>query len=102
MDAATRQGVQDDGEGGGERFALAGPPPGDLPLVQNHPAHQLDVEVPHREDAPAHLADGGEDLGEEVVYGLPFLQSLPELRRAPRETVVRGVRPRRLEKVDPG
>jgi len=47
------------------------------------------------------LADGGEDLGEEVVYGLPFLQPLPELRRAPRETVVREVHHRRLESVDP-
>jgi hypothetical protein len=35
--------------------------------VEDDAAHQLDVEVPHAELAPADLAGGGEDLGQGVV-----------------------------------
>jgi hypothetical protein len=101
MDASARKGVQDDGKGGAERLPLAGPHLGDLPLVQHHSAHELDVEMPHGEDAFACLADRGEDLGEKVVHGLPFLQPLPELRRARRETIVRETGHRGLKGVDP-
>ncbi len=102
MHAPPRQGVQDDREGGDERLPLAGPHlGGDLPLVQHHPAHELDVEVPHGEDALAGLSDGGENLGEKVVKGFPHRKPLTELRRARGETVVREIRHRRLERVDP-
>ena len=45
VDAAAREGVQRDGERRDERLALAGPHLGDLPLVEDHAAHELDVVV---------------------------------------------------------
>ena len=50
-----------------EGLALAGLHLGDLALVQDDAAEQLDVEVAHAELAPADLAGRGEHLGQGIV-----------------------------------
>ena len=42
-----------------------------LPLWRTHAAEQLDVVVPHSEDAAARLAADGEGVDQDVVEGLP-------------------------------
>ncbi len=42
--------------------------------MQDHPADQLDVEVPHPEHALAAFADHGERLGQQVVERLAGLE----------------------------
>ena len=59
--------VQVDGQRGDERFAFAGLHFGDLAFVEHHAADELDVEVPHVEDAAAGFADDGEGFDQEVV-----------------------------------
>ena len=59
--------VEVGGQGGDQRLALAGDHLGDVAAVEDHPAHELDVEVPHVEEPPARLAAGGERLGQQVV-----------------------------------
>jgi hypothetical protein len=44
--------------------------------------------VAHLENAPPRLAHGGEDLGEDVVEGLPLREALAELTGAGRELLV--------------
>ena len=48
--------VQDHGQRGGERLALAGPHLGDRAVVEDHAADHLDVEMALAESAPAGLA----------------------------------------------
>src|SRR5688500_9407903 len=67
MDAPTRHGVERRGEWRDEGLALAGLHLGDLALVQDHAADQLDVEMAHAELAPADLARRGEHLRQRVV-----------------------------------
>ena len=50
-----------------------------LPLVQDHAADQLHVEVPHVERAAAGLADDGEGFGQQVVERLAVGEPLAEL-----------------------
>ena len=49
VDAAAGHGVERGGERSDEGLALAGPHLGDLALVQDHAADELDVEVAHAE-----------------------------------------------------
>ena len=67
VDAVAGERVEIAGEGGDEGLALAGAHFGDLALVEDHAADQLDVEVAHVDDALAGLADDGEGFGEEFV-----------------------------------
>ena len=70
VDALAGQRVEDDGERGGQRLALAGLHLGDVAAVQDHPADELHVEVAHAHRALADLADDGEGLGQQVVERL--------------------------------
>src|SRR5207244_12437689 len=57
-------------------------------LVEDDPAHQLDVEHPLARLAQARLAGGGERLEEQVLERLPVLEPLPELGRLPSQLLV--------------
>src|SRR4051794_12705557 len=73
VDALPRERVEDDGQRGGERLALAGLHLGDVAAVQHHAADGLHVEVAHAHRALAHLADDRERLGQQVVERLAAL-----------------------------
>jgi hypothetical protein len=65
----TGEGVQVAGEGGDEGFAFAGFHFGDLALVKDDAADELDVEVTHLDGALAGFADDGEGFREDGVEG---------------------------------
>ncbi len=79
VDAGCRERVQVEREARDERLALAGLHLGDVALVQDDPAHHLDVEHPLLRFAPARLAGGGVGLEQERVERLAVLEPLPEL-----------------------
>ena len=87
-----RERVQVEREARDERLAFAGLHLGDVALVQDDPAHHLDVEHALVGLAQARLADGGERLEEEVVELLAVREPLPELGRLRAQLVV-GERP---------
>ena len=68
--AAAREGVERDGERRDERLALARAHLGDLALVEDHAAHELDVVVALSDRAPRGLAHEREDLDELLVEDL--------------------------------
>ncbi len=70
VDAAAAHGVERGGDGTDQRLALAGAHLGDLALVQDHGAQDLDVVRPHLEASAADLANGCEDLRQRVVERL--------------------------------
>ena len=67
VDAAAGRRVQDGGHRRDEGLALAGPHLGDLALVEDRRADQLDVEVAHAERPLHRLAGHREDLGHDLV-----------------------------------
>ena len=69
VDAAAGEGVQVGGEGGDEGLAFAGLHLGNLALVEDGAADELDVKVAHADGAAAGLADDGEGFGHEGVEG---------------------------------
>src|ERR1035438_7618885 len=69
VNALAGEGVQVAREGGDEGFAFTGFHFGDFALVEDHAAHQLDVEMAHVELAAAGLADHGKGWNQEVVEG---------------------------------
>ena len=78
MNAASGERVEIDGERGDERLAFAGLHLGDLAVMQNHAAHELDVEMALAERALCGFAYGREGFGQEVVEGLAVLEALAE------------------------
>ncbi len=70
VDAASREGVQRHRERRDERLAFARPHLGDLALVEDHAAHELDVVVALADGAPGRFADEGERLDELLVQRL--------------------------------
>jgi hypothetical protein len=67
--ALAGQGVQVEGQGGDQGLALAGFHFGDAAPVQDHPADELHVEMPHVHRAPARLATNRKGLGQQAVQG---------------------------------
>ena len=100
MHAATGQGVEVDRQRRHQGLALAGLHLGDVALVEEDAAHQLDVEGAEAEGAAGRLAGVGEGLGEEVVEGLALGEALPELGGLGAEPVVVEGAERGLERVD--
>ena len=84
VDAASGQRVEEAGDRGDEGLALAGPHLGDLALVEDRRAHQLDVEVAHPERPLHGLAGHREDLRRGLIEGL-WMASFSRLRRSLRE-----------------
>ena len=70
VDAAAGQRVEDRGQGRQEGLALAGPHLGDLALVEDGAADELDVVQAHPERPLHGLAAHREDLGQRVVQRL--------------------------------
>ena len=83
MRAAAGEAVEVQREARDEGLALAGLHLGDVALVEDDAAHQLDVEHPLVRLAQARLADGRERLEQELVERLAVLEPLPELGRLP-------------------
>src|ERR1019366_624491 len=69
VNALASEGVEVARQGGDEGFAFTGFHFGDFALVEDHAAHQLDVEMAHVELAAAGLADHGEGWNQEGVQG---------------------------------
>ena len=69
VDAVAGERVEVAGKGGDESFAFAGLHLGDLALVEDHAADELDIEVAHLHGAQAGLADDGEGLGKDLFEG---------------------------------
>ena len=67
MNAEPGERVQVNRKRGDQRFAFAGLHFGDLAAVQDDAADQLDVEVPHVENAAAGFAHGGERRHQNIV-----------------------------------
>ena len=72
MHAASAERVEINRECGDERLALARFHFRNLAVVQHHAADQLDVEVPHVQDAASSFADYRKSFGENLVQD--FLQ----------------------------
>ena len=79
--ALAGEAVEVEREARDERLALAGLHLGDVALVEDDPAHQLDVEHALVRRALARFADGRERVEDEVVEALAVLEPLPEHRR---------------------
>ena len=100
VDAGARERVQVERGAGDERLALTGLHLGDVALVQDDPAHHLDVEHPLLRLAPARLAHGGEGLEEEFVERLAVLQPLPQRGSRAAQLLVGELLEVRLERGD--
>ena len=100
VDALAFERVEIGGQGGDQRLALAGDHLGDVAAVEDHAAHELDVEVPHVEEPPARLAAGRERLGQQVVERLPVGQAAAELDRLLLQLLIRKRLHLGLELVD--
>ena len=81
MRAAAGERVQVERLRGDERLALAGLHLGDVALVEDDPAHQLDVEEADADRPLERLANERERLEQELVERLAVLDALPELGR---------------------
>jgi hypothetical protein len=77
MDAAALERVEVEREARDERLALARLHLRDVALVEDDPAHQLDVEHSLVGLAQARLPDRGEGLEEQLFERLSILQPLP-------------------------
>ncbi|MBS1216100.1 MAG: hypothetical protein H6R20_1074 [Proteobacteria bacterium] len=100
MHALAGERVQIHGERRDERLAFAGAHFGDLAVVQDDPADQLHVEVPHVQRALGRFADHREGLGQELVEGRAVRVALPEFLGLCAQRVVRQRLDGRLERVD--
>ncbi len=80
--ALAGQGVQVQGQARHQGFALTGLHLGDLAEVQDHAAHQLDVEMPEADRAAAGLPADRERIDQQLVEVMPIAGALPELVRA--------------------
>ncbi len=108
MDAFAGQRIEIHGQGSDECLALAGAHLGDFALVEHLTAHDLDVEMPHLQDAFTSFAHDGERLGQQLVEqrigllgGGGNADARAELDRFRGQRFV-GKRSRlRLERIDP-
>jgi hypothetical protein len=80
------------GQRGGEGLALAGAHLRDATLVEEHPADELDVEVPLADRPPRRLAGEGEGLEQHVIQGTAVRHLLLQPRRLPRKASSRSSR----------
>jgi hypothetical protein len=102
VDALAFERIQISGQGRDEGLPLAGDHLGDVAAVEDHPAHELDVVMPHLEEPPAPLAADGERFRQDVVEGLPLGQPPAELGGLAAQVFLGEGLHRRLQLVDPG
>ena len=89
VDVVARERVEVERRARDEGLSLAGLHLGDVALVEDDPAHQLDVEQALAGLALARLAHRGERLEEDVLERLAVLEPLLELGRLRQELGVR-------------
>ena len=80
MHALAGQRVQVRGQGGHQRFALAGLHLGDAPLMQHQTAHHLHTVRAHSQHAVRGLPHGGKSLRQNVIQSFTVGKTLLELR----------------------
>ena len=78
VDAFSFERVQVAGQRCDQRFAFAGSHFGDSAAMQDGSADELDIEVPHVQDAAAGFAANGEGLDQQVVERLAVCDALLE------------------------
>ena len=100
MDAASRKPVQVQRLDGDERLPLTGLHLRDVALVEDDPAHELDVEEAYADRPAERLADGRVGLEDQVLERLAVLEALLELGGLPAELVVRELLEVGLERPD--
>ena len=88
VDAATCERIEIDRQGRDQRFAFAGLHFGDLALVENHAADQLNVEMTLAERALCGLPDRGESRNQQFIERDAFSHLLLELLGAGLQRVV--------------
>src|SRR4029078_10739926 len=89
MDTAAGKRIEIDGKRGDQRLAFAGLHLGNLAFVEDHPADQLDVEMPLAERPLGGFPDGGKCRYQDVVERGAFGHLLLEFFGARPERVVR-------------
>ena len=102
MHALAFEGVQVQREAGDERLAFAGLHLGDVTLMEDDPAHQLDVEHPLIRLTETGLPDGREGLEEQLLEALAPLEPFPELGCLGAQLLVRESPKIGLERGDVG
>ena len=100
MDALTGETVQVERLHGDERLPLAGLHLGDVALVEDDPAHELDVEEADADRALERLAHGRVGLEDQILERLAVLEALLELRGLPAQLVVGQLLEVGLERAD--
>ena len=100
VNALAADRVQIDRQRGHQRLALAGGHFGDLALMEDHAAQQLDVVMTLSEVSLGGLADGGEGVDQDIVEGLAVLEPLAERGGACAQLVVREALEIGLEGID--
>ncbi len=88
VDAVGAERIQVERHCRDEGLSFAGLHLGDVALVEDHRAHQLDVEGAQADRALGGFPDGREGLEDELVEVLPVLEPLPELGGLRRELLV--------------
>ncbi len=81
VNTGPREGVEINRKGCNEGLSFPGFHLGDLSLVKNYPAHDLNVEMPHTQKPYGCLPYHSESLRKQVVQRFPLLQAFPELPR---------------------
>ncbi len=79
VDAFAGQRIQVRGQRGDQRFTFTSLHFGDLAAMKSDATDQLDVVVPHPEDALTSFANNGESLGKNVIEGFAIGEALAEL-----------------------
>jgi hypothetical protein len=73
VSAPAFKGIEVEGQGGRQGFALAGFHFSDHSLVKNDPADELYVEMPHAQGSDRGFSDGGKSFGKDVIQGFSLL-----------------------------
>ncbi len=100
MHAVAGQRVEIGGQGRDQRLPFAGTHFGDLAVVKNHAANQLNIEVPHAEYALAGFPDHRERFRQQGVKGFPVGQPGLELDRLAAQLIVGKRADARFQRID--
>ena len=100
MDALARERVEIGGERRDKGLAFAGAHLGDRALMQNHPANELNIEMPLAEDAARRFPYRCESRHEQLVKALAGGEFLPEHQGSPRKFGIGELQHFGLERVD--
>ncbi len=100
MHAFSSQRVEVNRERGDQRLAFAGLHFRDFSVVQRDAADELDIEVPHADEAAAGLTHGGESGDEQVVERGALLDLLAEIDGLRRQVLVGELLHARFQFID--